>query len=117
MVKQTQAIRQLLPTNCLIVFDHYVGSALKRLSSKLAKCSFKKQSSEIHNKTLALESLSNKVAGLEPTTSLEQKLWQMFPCQFCKIFRNNFLKVSPEDCFYIPLSNSYLILPQAIFQS
>ena len=29
MVKQTQTIRQLLPTNCLRVFDHFVGLALK----------------------------------------------------------------------------------------
>ena len=32
MVKQTQTIRQLLPTNCLSVFDHFVGSALKGLT-------------------------------------------------------------------------------------
>ena len=25
MVKPTQAIRQLVPTNCLSVFDHYSG--------------------------------------------------------------------------------------------
>ena len=31
MVKHTQAIRRLLPTNCLIVFDHFVGLALKGL--------------------------------------------------------------------------------------
>ena len=28
MVKHTQAIRWLLPKNCLSVFDHFVGSAL-----------------------------------------------------------------------------------------
>ena len=32
MVKNTQTIRRLLPTNCLIVFDHFVGLALKGLS-------------------------------------------------------------------------------------
>ena len=31
MVKHTQTIRWLLPTNCLIVFDHFVGLALKGL--------------------------------------------------------------------------------------
>ena len=31
MVKHTQAIRQLLPTNCLSVFNHFVGLALKGL--------------------------------------------------------------------------------------
>ena len=32
MVKHTQTIRRLLPTNCLSVFDHFVKSALKGLS-------------------------------------------------------------------------------------
>ena len=31
MVKHSQAIRRLLPTNCLSVFDHFVGLALKGL--------------------------------------------------------------------------------------
>ena len=31
MVKHTQTIRQLLPTNFLSVFDHFVGLALKLL--------------------------------------------------------------------------------------
>ena len=33
MVKHTQTIRRLLPTNCLNVFDHFVGLALKGLSN------------------------------------------------------------------------------------
>ena len=33
MVKQTQTVRRLLPTNCLSVFDHFVGLALKGLKS------------------------------------------------------------------------------------
>ena len=32
MVKHTQAIRRLLPKNCLNVFDHFVGLALKGLN-------------------------------------------------------------------------------------
>ena len=32
MVKHTQTIRRLLPTNCLSVFDHFVGLALKELT-------------------------------------------------------------------------------------
>ena len=32
MVKQAQTICWLLPTNCVSVFDHFVGSALKGLS-------------------------------------------------------------------------------------
>ena len=34
MVKHTQTIRRILPTNCLSMFDHFVGLALKGLSSK-----------------------------------------------------------------------------------
>ena len=33
MVKHTQAIRRVLPTNCLSVFDHFVELALKGLRS------------------------------------------------------------------------------------
>ena len=31
MFKHTQTIRPLLPTNCLSVFDHFVGMALEGL--------------------------------------------------------------------------------------
>ena len=31
MVRHTQTIRRLLPTNCLSVFEHFVGLALKGL--------------------------------------------------------------------------------------
>ena len=31
MVKQTQTIRRLLKTNCLSLFDYFVGLALERL--------------------------------------------------------------------------------------
>ena len=33
MVKHTQTIRWLLPTNCLSGFDHFLGLALKGLGS------------------------------------------------------------------------------------
>ena len=32
MVKDTQTIRRLLPTNCLSMFKHFVGLALKELN-------------------------------------------------------------------------------------
>ena len=35
MVKQAQTIRQQRPTNCLSVFDHFVGLALKGLKTPL----------------------------------------------------------------------------------
>ena len=37
MVKHTQTIRRLLPANCLSVFDHFVGLALKELKKQLLK--------------------------------------------------------------------------------
>ena len=37
MAKHTQTIRQLLSTNCLSVFDHFVGLALKGLNDILQK--------------------------------------------------------------------------------
>ena len=36
MIKHTQIIRRLLPTNCFIVFDHFVGLPLKRLAQKIS---------------------------------------------------------------------------------
>ena len=45
----TQTIRQLLPTNCLRVFDHFVGLALKELSPLLF--------------TIVLEPLSRKISS------------------------------------------------------
>ena len=35
MVKHTPKILQILPTNCLSVFDHFVGLALKGLTLNL----------------------------------------------------------------------------------
>ena len=39
MVKHPQTICSLFPTNCLSVFDHFVGLALKRLTSSNAQSS------------------------------------------------------------------------------
>ena len=36
MVKHTQTIRGLLPTNCLSLFDHFVGFPLKRLTTPVS---------------------------------------------------------------------------------
>ena len=40
MVRHTQIISGNLPTNCLSVFDHFVGLALKRLKKIFKKYSF-----------------------------------------------------------------------------
>ena len=37
MVKHTETISRLLPTNCLNVFDHFVGLVLQGLSDYLSK--------------------------------------------------------------------------------
>ena len=37
MVKHTQTIRRLLPTNCLSVFDNFVGLPLKELNFHIVK--------------------------------------------------------------------------------
>ena len=37
MVKHTQTILWLLPTNCLSVFDHFVGLAIKWLNFEWTK--------------------------------------------------------------------------------
>ena len=34
MVKHSQSVRRLLPTNCLSVFDYFVGLAFKGLNSE-----------------------------------------------------------------------------------
>ena len=36
MVKHTQTIRRQQPTNCLSVFDHFVGLALKNASLQIS---------------------------------------------------------------------------------
>ena len=41
MVKHPQTICSLFPTNCLSVFDHFVGLALKRLTSSNAQSSLR----------------------------------------------------------------------------
>ena len=40
IVKHTQTIRRLLPTNCLSVFDHFVGFALTGLKAVNPKKTF-----------------------------------------------------------------------------
>ena len=38
MVKHTQIIRRLLPTNCLSLFDHFMGLTPKGLISSILYC-------------------------------------------------------------------------------
>ena len=43
MVKHLQAIRQLLPTNCLSVFDQFMGLVLEKLKMVMLKLAKKKK--------------------------------------------------------------------------
>ena len=59
MVKHTQTIRRNLPTNCLSVFHHFVGLALKGLNyiiRMLKECAF----SDLPIKTIKSENLNKK---------------------------------------------------------
>ena len=78
MVKHAQTVRRLLPTNCLSVFEHFMGLALKGLTTYflLDKCSFnpkfffKSKNSLINIKlTAILTSLSCKSACTTPKKS------------------------------------------------
>ena len=54
----------------------------------------------IHRKIPVLESLFNKVAGLQRVTlSKKETLVQMFSYEFLKILRHVFLSTPPGDCF------------------
>ena len=55
MVRHTQTIRRLLPTNCSSVFDHFVGVALKGLQKVVDEGN--NQTSEIQNTFHALLNL------------------------------------------------------------
>ena len=61
MVKHTQAIRRVLPTNCLSVFDHFVELALKGLRKQPFPGVLQKSCSaefhKFHRKTLMEEYL------------------------------------------------------------
>ena len=60
MVKHTQAIRRLSPTNCLSVFDHFMGLVLKALKIKAPKinpCDVPVTSVPNHTPLLAISEL------------------------------------------------------------
>ena len=59
MVKYAQAIRRLLPLNCLNVFDHFVGLSLTGLTS---------------SRILTTDPLENQY-GKMPKQSIKQETW------------------------------------------
>ena len=69
MVKRTQTIRRLLPKNCLSMFDHFVGLALKGLKKVLNQY-FVSRTAEI---ICCYDILENTILGIvkkSPLTSL-----------------------------------------------
>ena len=71
MVKRTQTIRRLLPTNCLSVFDHFVGVALKG-STKIKPSRFYMTQSAFICSKLTMETLEQGVKHV-----------QSFWCRYC----------------------------------
>ena len=57
MVKHFQTIPRLWPTNCLSVFDHFVGLALKGLKSKFRQFGAKLNPHQIYLNMCAVVSL------------------------------------------------------------
>ena len=47
---------------------------------------------QYHRETPVLESLFNKVAGLNPTTLLKRDSKKVFSCEYCKIFKNTYFE-------------------------
>ena len=39
-----------------------------------------------------LESLDNNIAGLNSTTLFKKRPTQMFSCEYCEIFKNNYFE-------------------------
>ena len=107
--KRSNTLKQcrLLPTNCLGVFDHFVGLALKGsigkfvvitwlLKAVVQKCSVKKDVLrnfvKFTGKHLLQSLLFNQVTGLRSATLLKKRLWRRcFPVDFTKFLRTPFL--------------------------
>ena len=115
MVKHTQTIRPLLPTNYFSVFDHVIGLALKGLrchsprktrhnlffslimgskKSTNNKKGVLKKSIKFTGKHLYQSLFFNKVAGLRHFIKKETPT-QMFFCEFCEIFKSTFFYCAP----------------------
>ena len=87
MVKHTQTIHRLLPMNCLIVFDHFVGLALKGLtifSKNIQSLTIERVQNTHLNLTPTLLTMSKVLATQKnlPVQSQQKKhckkVWNMF---------------------------------------
>ena len=59
MVKHTQTIRRLLPTNCLSVFDHFVELALKELRKLHRSTNVFFNIKHLHKRTFKMANVSH----------------------------------------------------------
>ena len=81
MVKHAQTIRRLVSTNCLSVFDHFVGLALKRLN----EYSWSKQNIM---RLIIVSNRSNRFSALlkmDYVAGLSLALWKIFEKFFFKV--------------------------------
>ena len=125
MVKHTQTIRRFLPTNCLSVFDHYVGLALKGLNSLINMTSIsmlkkwnygswiwgRSSRPEVFFKKKVFSEISqnsqeNTCPGVSFIITLQasnfikkQILIKVFSCEFCT-FSKNILQNTYDGCFW-----------------
>ena len=90
--------------HCIISHKHPFADVLEN------RCSYKFR--KIHRKTLVLESLFDKVAGLQ-TSNLQTFKTSCFPVNFTKFLWKSF---SPDDCFWFQL-NLLVLRLRNLFQN
>ena len=71
MVKYTQTICRLLPTNCLSVFDHFMGLVLERLRSFVIN---RKQYVYFPGHTSVVKTVEKKYSRMDQVKCVEDSL-------------------------------------------
>ena len=84
MIKHTLTIHRLLSTNCLSVFDHYVGLALKglivtifKIAFNLVRLHFKLLNEFQHQCYIGLRKIQNFSTMLDRIVYLQLKKWNL----------------------------------------
>ena len=84
-------MNQTISGQCTALFQWYTLFRSNR-PDVLCKKGVLKIFAKFTRKHLCWSVFSNKVAGLRPITLLQKEIpTQVFPCEFCKMFRNTFL--------------------------
>ena len=129
MFKHTQTIRRFLPTNCLSVFDHFVGLALKGLKGEFTSPFIGTQThlktteatirgvlenfEKFTRKQLCQSLFFDKVAGLRPEACnfiKKEPRHSCFPVNFAKFLRTLFLANTSERLILNPIKHLRLII-------